>query len=310
MSGRRRRALLCILFASLVVPERLLALEQEAIWSLSLAAQWYERWWFRLSVFAVILLLIWLETHIAVSRQTAKLRREFSVQLGERTRTAGELHDTLLQGFQGAILQLHSLATKLTPDSPERKHLERVLSDVQDVLNDGRKSIWALRESTTTGPDLHAAFTRVANHFGAASPTFQLTEEGDPRPMNPIQRDILYLLGREALMNAFRHSGGRQIQMNLYWEPQWFRFVVRDDGVGIPEGTRTQGREGHFGLAGMQERAGQLGARFDIRSSPGRGTEVSVAVPAASIDLQPSRPKYRTLLSRLIPWGVRQPHQS
>jgi hypothetical protein len=70
-----------------------------------------------------------------------------------------------------------------------------------------------------------------------------------------------------------------------------------------------EGREDLAFAVKAHERAKHLGARFDIRSSPGRGTEVSVAVPAASIYLQPSRPKYRNLLSRLIPWGVRQPHQ-
>ena len=273
--------------------------DREAMWTFSIAPHWYERWWFRLVVSVFVAVLVWLAAKAGFARQAAGLKREFSVQLEERTRIAGELHDTLLQGFQGATLQLHSLATKLAPGSVERSRLDAVLEELRVVLDDGRKAIWAIRESTLICPDLKTAFTRVADHVGESRPAFHLTEEGRAREMNPVLRDILFQLGREALMNAFQHSHAHNIRMNLRWEPRLFRMTVVDDGVGIADSIRSSGRDGHFGLAGMRERAERLGAAFDLRSAPGSGTEISVSVPARSIYLQSITPWYRRLISRV-----------
>jgi signal transduction histidine kinase len=280
--------------------------DREAVWAFTIAPRWNETWWFRISIAVFVAALVWGATRVGFAQQAASLKREFGVQLAERTRIAGELHDTLLQGFQGTTMQLHVLATRLLPESPERRRLNTVLGEVQTVLDEGRNAIWAIRESATTGPDLRASFARVAAHANVAAPVFHLTEEGEPRPMNPIQRDILYQLGREALRNAYEHSGAQQIDMHLCWEPRVFRMSVRDNGIGIDDGIRSVGRDGHFGLAGMRERAARLGAAFDLRSAPGRGTELSVSVPAGSIYLHPMVPWHRHVIARLASFRSRR----
>jgi signal transduction histidine kinase/ligand-binding sensor domain-containing protein len=272
--------------------------DREATWSFAIAPRWYERWWFRLSMIIAGAFVIWLAVKAGFARQAARLRREFAVQLDERARIAGELHDTLLQGFQGAALQLHSLAASVgigrASGSAERTRLDAVLQELHVVLDDGRRAIWAIRDSTTPGAcDLRTAFTRVADQLDASRVTFHVSEDGRPRELNPVSRDILFRLGREALNNAFRHANARRIELQLHWEPRLLRMIVRDDGVGMDEDISRRGREGHFGLVGMRERAERLGATFVLRSTRGAGTDISVAVPAHRIYLRPLRPWFR-----------------
>jgi signal transduction histidine kinase len=85
------------------------------------------------------------------------------------------------------------------------------------------------------------------------------------------------------LGNAFRHAQARNIEVDIRYEEQQFRLRVRDDGKGIdPEVLSATGREGHFGLHGMKERAEIANGKLEIWSRDGAGTEIELTIPADS----------------------------
>ena len=105
--------------------------------------------------------------------------------------------------------------------------------------------------------------------------------KGTPRPLHPIVRDEVFRIAGEALRNALRHSAAKQIEVELRYDVRQLRVRVRDDGKGIdPEVLRARGREGHFGLRGMRERAKLAGGKLTVWSGLDEGTEVELRIPA------------------------------
>jgi signal transduction histidine kinase len=105
-----------------------------------------------------------------------------------------------------------------------------------------------------------------------------LVVEGPVRELHPIVRDELYRIAREALRNAFTHSRAKHIEAEITYDDRLLRLRIRDDGEGISTETVTDGRSGHFGLAGMRERARQIESKLMIWSGNGAGTEIEVSV--------------------------------
>ena len=103
--------------------------------------------------------------------------------------------------------------------------------------------------------------------------------EGEQRPLHPLLRDDIYRIGREGLINAFRHSRAHNIEVELKYTPSELHVLVRDDGCGIEPQILKSGRDGHWGLSGMRERAEQIGGRFHVYNRPAAGTEVELTVP-------------------------------
>src|SRR5262249_35243991 len=155
-----------------------------------------------------------------------------------------ELHDTLLQGFLGASMQLHVAAEKLPPDSPVRPSLDHVLGLMQQVNQEGRNTLRGLRESTATH-SIEQSFSRVLQDlpFAPSStphPAFHVFVQGQPRPIQPAIRDEVYRIGREAIVNAFLHAHATSIEVEIAYMPSHLRITVRDNGSGIdPEILRT-----------------------------------------------------------------------
>jgi signal transduction histidine kinase len=215
----------------------------------------------------------------AIGRRILELRLEERV--AERTRIARDLHDTLLQGFQGLMLRLQALDDSL-PEGETKDELERTLDRGDAVLAESRKAVHDLRSSTTVTNELAQALRAIGDELSSEeSATFRLTVEGRTQELHPIVRDEVYRITREALRNAFRHAGAHHIEVELTYTDQLLRLRIRDDGGGIPPEILEAGRSGHYGLAGMRERAGQIGATCDIWSGAGRGTEIDLSVPGS-----------------------------
>jgi signal transduction histidine kinase len=132
--------------------------------------------------------------------------------------------------------------------------------------------------------DLAAALERVAQELSPdGKAAFKSVVEGHPRELHPMVVEETYSIGREALLNAFTHSGGQNVEVELTYDPRQFRLRIRDDGRGIdPEVIEAGGRADHWGLQGMRERAKRIGAQLYLWSRPGAGTEVELKVPAAT----------------------------
>ena len=203
----------------------------------------------------------------------------FEERLAERTRIAQDLHDTLLQGFLSASMQLHVANDHLPSDSPAKPLVGRVLDLLNRAAEDGRKAVRGLRSSWDS-EDLETAFSRVPQELGVPQTVdFRVAVEGRGRPLHPLICDEIYRIGREALANAFRHAQANNIELELEYANKQLRLSVRDDGRGIDPQVLRSGRDGHWGLSGMRERAERIGARLKVWSRKGGGTEVELSVP-------------------------------
>jgi signal transduction histidine kinase/ligand-binding sensor domain-containing protein len=236
--------------------------------------------WFRLSAALLGVVAGWSLYRLRVYQVARRLQISFEERLAERTRIAQELHDTLLQGFISASMQLHVASDRLPVDSPARPSLDRVLDLMQRVIAEGRNAVRGLRSASSPPPDLVQAFSDIHQDLRVSEQAeYRVIIEGKARPLNPIIRDEVYRIGREALFNAFRHSGAAAIELQLEYAADGLRMFVRDDGRGIDLQVVRTGRDGHWGIAGMRERAEAMGAQFRIRSRAAAGTEVELIVP-------------------------------
>jgi len=213
-------------------------------------------------------------------RLTRQLNLRFEERLAERTRIAQELHDTLLQGFVSASMQLHVTADRLPADSPVKPALTQVLDLMGRVIEEGRNAVRGLRSPDSEPQDLGRAFSRIHEEFAVAGHAdFRMIVEGKPVPLTPVVRNEVYRVGREALVNAFQHAGARHVELQLQYAPRELRVLVRDDGRGIDPEVVQSGTDGHWGIAGMRERTERIGGSFELRSRSAAGTEVEVTVP-------------------------------
>jgi signal transduction histidine kinase len=104
--------------------------------------------------------------------------------------------------------------------------------------------------------------------------------EGRERPLNAATGNDVLQVGRQAITNALQHAHARKIHVLLSYGEQLLQIRVQDNGRGMSEETVNLQRPGHYGIAGMQERAERLGGNISIRSRIGEGTEVNLSVPA------------------------------
>jgi signal transduction histidine kinase/ligand-binding sensor domain-containing protein len=240
----------------------------------------WQTWWFRFSMAVLIALAILMFFRLRVLRLTQQMNMRFEERLAERTRIAQELHDTLLQGFLSASMQLHVAQDHLAVDSPARPLVGRVLELMGRVIEEGRDAVRGLRSSKLSSPDLGQAFSEIRHKF-AVQPhvEFRVIVEGAPRPLRGVIRDEVYQIGHEALSNAFRHAHATEIEVELEYAASHLRVLVRDNGGGIDAEVLRTGRDGHWGLSGMKERTERIGGRLRVLSRAVAGTEVELSVP-------------------------------
>lgn len=241
----------------------------------------YQRFWFRLSMALAFAGTAWMLYRFRLRRLAARLNLRFQERLEERTRIAQELHDTLLQGFMSASMYLHVAADQLPAESPDAPLLARIVGSTRQVIEEGRNTVRGLRASRSVSLALDETFAQVPQELGIEEKIdFRVIVVGKPRPLHPLLRDEVYRIGREALINAFRHARATKIEMELQYSLLHFRVLVRDDGCGIDAQTVRSGREGHWGLPGMRERAERIGARLHVFSRMSAGTEIELSVPS------------------------------
>lgn len=256
----------------------------EAVIGFRIEPMFWQTWWFRLSAAFACLLFILVLYRLRLRQLTRQMNVRFEERLAERTRIAQELHDTLLQGFLSASMQLHVAADHLPADSSAKPLVNRVLQLIGQVIEEGRNAIRGIRSSDSNSFDLEQAFSRIPQEFAVQQGSGQqigvhIMVVGQPRTLNPILRDDAYQIGREALLNAFRHARASRLEVELEYTPNLLRIAVRDDGCGIDPQVLRSGRDGHWGLSGMRERAERIGARFTIRNRGEGGTEVELSIP-------------------------------
>jgi signal transduction histidine kinase/ligand-binding sensor domain-containing protein len=273
---------------------RVIACNNSGVWNeqgdtleFSVAPAYYQTNWFRSLCGAVFLALLWTLHQFRLHQQARQFNMTLEARVGERTRIARDLHDTLLQSFQGLLPRFQAAIYKLPQGAVEaRKTLEAAVDQASQAITEGRDAVQGLRMSTVEKNDLAMAIQTIGEELRAAgdqgSPAFEVVVEGKSRSLHPILRDEAYRIAAEALRNAFRHAQARHIEAQIQYGQKQFRLHVRDDGRGIDrEVLSGDGRAGHFGLHGMRERAELAGGRLTVWSEVDSGTEVELSIPAS-----------------------------
>ena len=272
---------------------RVIACNNSGVWNeqgdtleFSIAPAYYQTNWFRALCACLFLVLLW----AAYQWRVRQLRHEFEMTLdarvGERTRIARELHDTLLQSAHGVLLRFQTVS-QLLPERPTeaKDKLDSAIEQTADFITEARDEVQGLRDSTTQTNDLALAISTLGEELAADStghrPAFRVAVEGQSRDLHPILRDEVYKIAAEALRNAFLHANAKQVEVEIRYDDERFRLRVRDDGKGIDAAVLSaQSREGHYGLPGMRERATLIGGKLTIWSEVDAGTEVELRLPA------------------------------
>jgi signal transduction histidine kinase/ligand-binding sensor domain-containing protein len=258
--------------------------------SLEVLPPWWGTTWFRTACVGMLLALLWAGYQLRLRQLHHQFDMTLEARVGERTRIARELHDTLLQGFHGLLLRFQT-ASYLLPERPAdaKRELDGAIEYAAKAITEGRDAVQGLRSSTVEGNDLAAAIRTLGDELatgatGHSTPAFRVGVEGHPRDLRPIVRDEIYKIAGEALRNSFRHADARQIEAELRYDDKEFRLRVRDDGKGIDQKVlAAQGIEGHYGLRGMSERAALIGGTVSVWSEVGAGTEVELRISNSAV---------------------------
>jgi signal transduction histidine kinase/ligand-binding sensor domain-containing protein len=271
---------------------RVIAANNSGVWNqqgdtleFSVDPAYYQTNWFRALCALVFLALLWAAYQYRVRQVHHEFEMTLDARVGERTRIARDLHDTLLQSFHGLLLSFQTVS-HLLPERPleAKEKLDSAIAQAADAITEGRDAVQGLRTSTVQGNDLANAITTLGGELESDSsngrPVFRVAVEGESRDLHPIVRDEIYKIAAESLRNAFRHAQGKQVEVEIRYDNEQFRLRVRDDGKGIDTARLSgDGSEGHYGLRGMRERATLIGAKLAIWSEVNTGTEVEVRLP-------------------------------
>lgn len=252
----------------------------EAAISFKIEPAFWQAWWFQISWALALAFVTWMLYRLRVQQVSRQMQTRLEERLEERERIARDLHDTLLQGFASASMQLDVVNDRLPADSPAKPLVERVIQLMRQVSEEGRNAIRSLRSPHRESHDLEQALSLIGGEFSLEKHVeFRVIVQGVPRSLHPVIRDEAYRIGREAVINAFRHSHAGKIDVEVEYTSRNLRILVRDNGCGINARILDTGREGHWGLPGMRERAEQIGAVFGVRSRADTGTEVELSIP-------------------------------
>jgi signal transduction histidine kinase/ligand-binding sensor domain-containing protein len=275
---------------------RVVAANNSGVWNdqgdtleFSVLPAYYQTNWFRALCATAFLVLLWGAHRYRVQRLHHDFEMTLEARIGERTRIARDLHDTLLQSFHGLLLRFQTVFL-LLPERPveAKEKLESAIEQAAGAITEGRDAVQGLRASTIERNDLALAISTLGEELENESSnhrptTFRVAVEGQASDLHPILRDEIYKIAAEALRNAFHHAQAKQVEVEVRYDDDQFRLRVRDDGKGIDATfLSSHGREGHHGLRGMRERATLIKGKLAVWSEVDAGTEVELRVPASA----------------------------
>jgi len=215
----------------------------------------------------------------------------FDERLAERTRIARDLHDTFLQTIQGSKLVADNA---LDPDADPAgmpRAMEQLSAWLGRATLESRAVLNSLRGSTEQRNDLGEALQHAIEECRLHSPIeASFSVVGTAEEMHPIVRDEIYRISYEAIRNACVHSMSTRLEVGLSYS-QDLSVRVRDNGVGIDPAVLEKGKQGHFGLQGIRERAARIRGKLTVVSSPNSGTEVTLVVPGRIVFRTANHPR-------------------
>jgi signal transduction histidine kinase/ligand-binding sensor domain-containing protein len=255
---------------------------------------WYQtRWFYALSALLVAAALAALY-RLRLAQVRADTRRLLGARLSERERIARDLHDTLLQSFQGLLLRFQTAYALFdTRPADAKEVLGSAIGQTAQAITEGRDAVQNLRSSSFDDRDLATSLSALGAELGAgidppSKPQYRVIVEGRPRELTAVVRDEAYRIAREAVCNAYQHAKAGHVGTEVTFGDADLTIRVRDDGIGVdPEVLAHGQRRGHWGLPGMRERSESFGGRLHIWSEGNAGTEVELRIPAKVAYAQP-----------------------
>ena len=274
-----------------------IAANSDGVWNrrgatldLEIRPTFFQSWPFRLMCVIIALILGSVAYMMRLRHVTERLSSRFEDRIAERERIARDLHDTLLQSFHGLVLHFQVAADRLARQQPALEAIDDALRRADRVLSESRDRVYELKTDFDRG-DLTGTWSATAAALTLDSATrFSIVTEGEAVPLHPIVTDEVGLIGDEAIRNAYRHAGATQIGVVLTYNRRHLRLLVRDNGSGMPAALgQVPEVPGHFGLAGMRERARRVGGSLEIVTSEGSGTQVILSVRARAAYMRQRR---------------------
>jgi len=197
----------------------------------------------------------------------------------------------LLQGAQSFVFAARAAEDRLCIDDPAKAMLEDALRKAEATIMETSHRIHDLRGGCRESSDLPALLNAVGVDLASAQAIrFTCAAEGVARKLLPLALDEAFLIGREALLNAFKHSHATAIELAICHRTDGLRLSVRDNGRGIPSEVLERGNSpGHWGLRGMNESADRIRARLQVRNLPAQGTEIELCIDEDAFQGTPDR---------------------
>jgi signal transduction histidine kinase/ligand-binding sensor domain-containing protein len=252
--------------------------EEGASLAFTIAPAWYQTGISRVSSLLTGLLFLWLIYYLRMKQASRAIRALFDERMAERTRLARDLHDTLLQTLQGSKLVADEALEHRSDAEYTGRSLEKLSEWIDQAMGEGRAALNALHASAF---DTRVLSQRLQSALDECQPNGVserlLTVSGTPVEMNSIITDEICRVGYEAIRNAFMHSRGTRIEVQLAYSED-FTLIVRDNGRGMDSATASRGRDAHFGLQGMRERAARIHGQFQVITAPNLGTTIELKI--------------------------------
>ena len=236
--------------------------------------------WFKILLMVSGLLLLYVAYSLRIRYLTQRVQERLHERLAERARIARALHDTLLQSIQSLLMAFDAHSQHLKQGSQERRRLEQTLNLAEQLLVEGRDEIQDLRASAVPEKlelTLEQFGKALAEHRAHA---FEIVVSGASKRLRSKVHKEIYAIAREGLFNASRYAAATRIVVEVEYGISEFVVRIRDNGRGLGDAALAQGRPGHWGLIGMQERAKCIGASVQLDSQPGAGTVITISIPS------------------------------
>jgi ligand-binding sensor domain-containing protein len=252
--------------------------DPETVWAFAIAPAFYQTWWFGGACLAVAALMV-----VGLWRlRVRQVRKELAAVYNERVRLSREIHDTLLQSLAGVAMQLDAASSDPGTSSRTQIAMVRMRRQLENYIQETRDSIWKLRSGAVDDRDIVTVLRGLGRRITSGHADFAVHVTGRPKSCDSKVRTEVERIAQEALMNAVRHAGARQIKLDVGFSDRTLRLSISDDGQGFDPSTVRRSHGRHYGLIGMQERAAEVGGRCTIESRPGEGAHVVAEFPLSA----------------------------
>jgi len=220
------------------------------------------------------------QEQLVANEMQALYRQAVSARESERERLSRELHDGVLQDLCAVARDLKALQA----ESQDPNQFAALIAGSNESVQTLRAICHDLRPPLLSNNPVLALKSLVERLDAQVSIPIHIETATEDLSLSEEAALAIYRIAQEAIHNAIQHADSSEIAVRLTQYPDKLRMTITDDGRGIPESRdlRSFVAEGHFGLAGMRERAAMIGATLDVHSAPDYGTAVVLQIPAQS----------------------------